>query len=481
MNCDRLSEEDEEPCIMAATRFGEWDDTDSDTLSAPETLMIPGEYEQRGTDEDSTCRVKLVATGGKIEETSSSDILDGHLMPKTAVLPYLSEISRLPNCEYQALRLAAAADILEAVSLLLEFGVDVNAVDDNGNTALHIAAFAGCVESIKLVEAGASLTAQNSKGHSVFHWAVRSRNTAALSLLKDLGADVNSADRKGHTPLHTALASGFQEGFDALMDLGANPFVSTPDGVSLLHTAAGKGNTSAVRALLQAGVGVDARNAMHGTALHEAASGGHVRCAEILLDAGIHTECRDDLGRTPLHLAASYRHVGVIVLLLQRGADVDSASVDLDTALHMAALAGDRKTVEILIGAGADVNARNAEGSTPLHVAIAERHDEVAEYILSLRRSDLDVADGGGLTPLHLTAVNGVASSAAALVAAATLSFTRPPRRGQGGQATKAASPLGDGQVQARLAPLDRGVHVRPGRRTDAADGVAVAASFRQE
>jgi hypothetical protein len=54
---------------------------------------------------------------------------------------------------------------LEAVKLLLEWGADVNAIDKNGETALHGAAYTGCRPCITvLVDRGARLDVKNVLG-----------------------------------------------------------------------------------------------------------------------------------------------------------------------------------------------------------------------------------------------------------------------------------------------------------------------------
>ena len=55
---------------------------------------------------------------------------------------------------------------LEAVKLVLDLGGDVNAVDENGNTALHGAAFTGALSVIKLLAGkGAKLDVKNDLGY----------------------------------------------------------------------------------------------------------------------------------------------------------------------------------------------------------------------------------------------------------------------------------------------------------------------------
>jgi ankyrin repeat protein len=56
-------------------------------------------------------------------------------------------------------------EAFEAAKLLIELGASVNAVDDNGETALHGAALRGANDLVRLlVDNGASLTAKNSMG-----------------------------------------------------------------------------------------------------------------------------------------------------------------------------------------------------------------------------------------------------------------------------------------------------------------------------
>jgi ankyrin repeat protein len=58
------------------------------------------------------------------------------------------------------------AHSLAAVKLVLDLGADVNAIDDNGNTALHGAAFTGANSVVRLlVEKGARLDVKNKLGY----------------------------------------------------------------------------------------------------------------------------------------------------------------------------------------------------------------------------------------------------------------------------------------------------------------------------
>ena len=67
---------------------------------------------------------------------------------------------------------------------------DVNLLDANGWTALHFAAGANSVLSVRvLAEHGAKLTIEAGNGYTPYHWAERLSNEEVASELESLGAD----------------------------------------------------------------------------------------------------------------------------------------------------------------------------------------------------------------------------------------------------------------------------------------------------
>ena len=65
------------------------------------------------------------------------------------------------------------ADSIEAIKLCLQAGVDINAVDSRGQTALHGAAFWGWNDVVKyLVDHGASLSAKDNRGNTAVEYAL---------------------------------------------------------------------------------------------------------------------------------------------------------------------------------------------------------------------------------------------------------------------------------------------------------------------
>ncbi|KAK7867803.1 hypothetical protein R5R35_001215 [Gryllus longicercus] len=108
-------------------------------------------------------------------------------------------------------------DHADVVSLLLQRGADVNAVNLAGNSALHWAAMRDpsgrCVEL--LVRAGADVNARDLYGATPLHWAAQCNNEEAVRALLAAGArrDLKCWDRlwKNRTPFETSMSPIIQD------------------------------------------------------------------------------------------------------------------------------------------------------------------------------------------------------------------------------------------------------------------------------
>lgn len=87
---------------------------------------------------------------------------------------------------------------------LLEAGVDVNATDDQGWTALHnVVGFSSLLDVAQLLLAhGANVHATGKNGRAPIHLATP---VTMIELLLKNGADINTKDNAGHTPLDGLL------------------------------------------------------------------------------------------------------------------------------------------------------------------------------------------------------------------------------------------------------------------------------------
>lgn len=148
--------------------------------------------------------------------------------------------------------------ILEATTAqevrdLIAKGESVDAMDEDGDTALHLAVDVEVAKA--LLDAGADIDAKNNCGLTPLHVA---ENVEITKFLIDQGADVHEVDVQGMTPLHFAAMYGQAEVIQVLVQAGADiQATDEDDGRSPLHYAARNGNAEATRILIELGADVE--------------------------------------------------------------------------------------------------------------------------------------------------------------------------------------------------------------------------------
>jgi ankyrin repeat protein len=158
------------------------------------------------------------------------------------------------------------------------------------------------------------------------------------------------------TALQVAALGGQVGTLQLLLAKGADPKATMSCGKTAVCLAAQFGGAEVIKVLLTAGADVHhALPSNANTALHTAAAFGRLQVTELLLSAGANLDARDSAsGRTPLHLAAAKGHAAVACKLLAAGADVHATTNDGRTPLMLAAAKGHLKVVEVLVASGAD-------------------------------------------------------------------------------------------------------------------------------
>ena len=199
-------------------------------------------------------------------------------VPRVGVLsvPLVFRVAADMTPDEERLFAAAWEGDVEAVRGILNAGVDVNAEDMWGNTALYWAARNGRVAVVQLLVAeGAEVNAEDNHGYTPLIWAVKGRHLDIVQLLLEKGAEVNAEDNRGYTPLIWAVR-------ERHLDI--------------------------VQLLLEKGAEVNATNDYGQTALHMAEEG---EVAHFLLEHGADVAVADNEGRTPIDYAAGAHWAGV--------------------------------------------------------------------------------------------------------------------------------------------------------------------------
>jgi len=309
------------------------------------------------------------------------------------------------------------------VALLLKFGAEVDAQDNDAMTPLLLLShsnWSGNTETVQLLlEHGANVQARNKNGQMPLHIASQCGLSDLVALLLKFGAGVDAQDNDAMTPLHSLSQrpvwddSQLTKTAKLLLENGASVDVRNKSGQTPLHLASHQGLSGTVALLLKFGADVNAQDNDTMTPLHlvlESRRGNDAKItnfSQLLLEHGASVHVGNKSGQMPLHLASHYGLLGVVALLLKFGADVDAQDNDTMTALLFVlhSRRGDdsqiTKTAQLLLEHGASVHVRNKNGQMPLH--LASHHGLFDSVALLLKfGADVDAQDNDTMTPLLL-------------------------------------------------------------------------------
>jgi ankyrin repeat protein len=236
-----------------------------------------------------------------------------------------------------------------------------------------------------LVQKGIDVNAAQLDGTTALHWAAYHEDAETAALLVRSGANVNAANRYGVPPLALACANGSAAIVRLLLDAGADPNTTMRGGESILMMAARSGNVEAVKALLVRGAKHDVRERRGQTALMWAAAEGHAAVVRALVEAGADKSATLDSGFTPFFFAVREGHIEVVRALLEAGIDVNEPL----------------RRRERAPGTPLDNNSAKPAGigTTPLLLAVQNGHFELAIALVDAGADPNDVRTG--FSPLH--------------------------------------------------------------------------------
>ena len=292
---------------------------------------------------------------------------------------------------------------------LLERGADPFAPSPAGDPPLALAVRLDWMQLVeRLLGLGVDLDARDSHGMSALHLAAALGREPALKLLVARGASPEMRAADGQTPLGVALSAGRRDLADWL-DWHGWPLPKRPLQATDVPGAAIVGDADAVRRLLDLGFPIDAVDTQGCSALLRAAGGGHRATVDLLLARGADPQRAANTGATPLSAAVSMRQVEIVDRLLAAGARLEQRLPGDVTVLMLAAALGLPDLCARLLMAGANVHAGDAQGLTPLHCAALfgftarERPRLVALFdTLLLAGAEPDAEAAGNVTPLLL-------------------------------------------------------------------------------
>ncbi|XP_067648884.1 ankyrin repeat domain-containing protein 29-like [Haliotis asinina] len=263
----------------------------------------------------------------------------------------LKEVDKQDTFANSSLHEACKKGDMDRVRHILTHGLmDINSRDENGRTALMMAAQGGHCE--------------------MFEFLIRK------------GANKSEVDEDCRDALHWACKGGHEGMVDCLLpQYGIMRNIYIPP----LIEAAGRGNMDLVEFLLCMGSNVSHVDRLGGNALHRACTGGHIAVVKYLFSQGsVDINCKRRDGMTPLMVAASKGHTDIFGVLVSMGANASHVNNYGYNILHLASAHGHMEMVKYILSKNlADINAREKGGRTAAMIAKHKKRHNVYNFLVS--------------------------------------------------------------------------------------------------
>lgn len=218
-----------------------------------------------------------------------------------------------------AIAVSNAAVTCEKVQLLIERGADVNFRSSHGYTLMTLAACADRMDAIDvLLAAGALLNGESDWRESALSVLSRNARFGQIAKLLDHGAD--PAPLKW-TPLHRSVALGTLEEVKSLLDGGADTEVVDFWERTGFLLAVHSGDIGKTALLLARGANREATGRCGKPPMHYPITRDDTPMMRWLIDQGFDLNQKDEFGHSPLREAAEYSAPKCFRLLVESGAE----------------------------------------------------------------------------------------------------------------------------------------------------------------
>jgi ankyrin repeat protein len=299
------------------------------------------------------------------------------------------------------------------IGVMKELGLDPSSRNNDGDTALHIAAGSDASgQGEALIAAGSDPFAVNGEGETPLSIALKAPQGPLGWFFPP--SVLAAVDGSGNGPLHYAAMAGLAQGVSFIAARGVEVDSRNKDGQTPLLLALKNDSTDTVNALLTLGADPDTRDASGATALHLAVYWNSSDCLKLLARSAGDLDPRDFTGKTPLRDAVDKMDAAATAFLLERGADPLARDNSGETPLHAAARQSDQRYATALASKARRLDTRDDSGATPLLEAIYAENAKSAK-VLTNAGSSIMARDATGESPLSYALKKGGAILGAVL------------------------------------------------------------------
>jgi hypothetical protein len=262
------------------------------------------------------CLVFVAACGGASDDAPASPEMTKNMLK-------LRGFEFNEDGFFKAIRLNDTA----AVKGFFDAGMNPNAKNARGETALTFAVGNAELNTVKAVAEKADINMQDNLGQSPIHLALSKQKDEIFDYLMEKNADVNvggsKENLKNQTVLYLAVTRGREDLVQKLLDKGADPNVADSNGgIALAEACIGRRlNQNIVKMLLDKGAKINQQEKNGATPLiylaanKETSAENRRAVAQMLLDAGADKKIKDKDGRTALDWANKQGNKDLVDLL----------------------------------------------------------------------------------------------------------------------------------------------------------------------
>lgn len=305
-----------------------------------------------------------------------------------------------------------------AYALLKHPEIDINLVDQYGDTALSLATWEDSQELLDAILSCKNVDVNSIEkvgGRSPLISAAEQGKEGMVTSLLNNKASIDLKDRRGGTAAFRAVEGGHAATLEVLMKHNTDIFIKDEEGRTLMHRAAEKNQCNILQTLKVRGLDVNAVDKYGMTPLHRACELDHLEVGELLLEMGADSTIQDSAQRTPFTAAWQFRNTDLIDICLQKGSSGQTNGGQSTNTMDLPIWSLASLNNLTLLNAAVKTRAYDflvkqvGTERTALHCAILSNSDETAYKVLELlldspSRIFLNEADRNKSTPLHLTA-----------------------------------------------------------------------------
>ncbi|PAA93291.1 hypothetical protein BOX15_Mlig000210g3 [Macrostomum lignano] len=304
-----------------------------------------------------------------------------------------SLVSKLDEQLMSGLHYAVKCNRVDMVSLLMQAGANVNIKGREGSRPIHVAANFNQSDALRelLNSRRTRVDATDDRGQTALHVACRRNHEPSVKILLSHKANSQLKELDGTSVLHLPSRRNNLELCQMLTtDTG---LITCKDkyGVTPLMVAAAEGSEDLLNYFISV-----CKKTTHGA-------------------AGRILDMQDSEGNSSVHFAAKNDKFLAIEILSEHGANLDLQNLEQSAPIHLAATLGHRESVAKLIHLGALPNLSDKNGRTPLHCCIIARQLEICDTLL-LAGAQSRAADEDFMTPLHWACRRGLTQAARRLL-----------------------------------------------------------------